>query len=77
MRLPPVYSGLGWDAQFGTTPCSAALFLIIASIQECTFHTGPSFCLFFESIMEQTSELEDAIDVDGQLLLLKYLNTPY
>ena len=28
----------------------------------------PLFLLLFESIAERTSELEDAIDVDGQLL---------
>ena len=60
--------------KLATTPCSAALFPIIASVQECTFHTGPSFLLLFESITERTSELEDAIDVDGQLLAIS-LNT--
>ena len=43
------------------------------------FRNVPSlFLLLFESIAEQTSELEDVINVDGQLLvfhlLLKYRN---
>ena len=32
----------------------------------------PFFLLLFDSIVEQTSELEDAIDVDGQLLAISF-----
>ena len=38
------------------------------SVYECS--SGPSFLLLFESILEQTSELEDTIDVDGQRLAI-------
>ena len=34
------------------------------------FPYWPSFLLLFESIAEQISELEDAIDVDGKLLAI-------
>ena len=62
-----------------TTPCSAAVFPIIAAFcSRVHFPYWPLFLLLFESIAEQTSELEDAMDVDGQLLaislLLEYRN---
>ena len=54
-----------------TTPCSAAVFPIIAAFcSRVYFPYWPLFLLLFESIAEQTSELEDAIDVDGQLLAI-------
>ena len=63
-----------------TPPCSAALFLIIVFCSGVYFPYWPLFLLLFESIMQQTSELKDAINVDGQFLatvfpfLLKYRN---
>ena len=51
------------------TPCSAALFPIIAFCSGVYFPYWPLFLLLFESIAERTSELEDAIVVDGQLRL--------
>ena len=59
-----------------TTPCSVALFPIIAFCSGVHFPYWPLFLLLFESIVDQTSELEDTIDVDGQLLAvsLKYRN---
>ena len=54
--------------KLATTPSSAALFTIIAFCSGVYFPYWPLFLLLFESIAERTSELEDAIDVDGQLL---------
>ena len=62
-----------WDAQVGYNtmlPCSAALFPIIAFCSGVYFPYRPLLLLLFESIMERTSELEDTINVDGQLLAI-------
>ena len=51
-----------------TTPCSAALFPILAFYSGVYFPYWPLFLLLFDSIADQTSKLEDTIDVDGQHL---------
>ena len=57
--------------KLATTPCSAALFAIIAFCSEVYFPYWPLFLLLFESIAEGTSEFEeDTIDVDEQLLAI-------
>ena len=56
--------------KLATTPCSAALFPILAFCSGVYFPYWPLFLLLFELIAEQTSELEDAIDVDGQVLAI-------
>ena len=53
--------------KLATTPCSAALFPIIAFCSVVYFQYWLLFLLLFESIAERTSELEGAIDVDGQV----------
>ena len=54
--------------KLATTPCSAALFPIIAFCSGVHFPYWLLFLLLFESITEPTSELDDTINVDGQLL---------
>ena len=49
---------------------SAALFPIIAFCSGVYFPYWPLFLLLFESIAERTSELEDVIYVDGQILAI-------
>ena len=64
--------------KFATTPCSVALFPIIDFCSGMYFPYWPLFLQLFDSVAERTSELEDAIDVDGQVFaipfLLKYRN---
>ena len=59
-----------WMHKLATTPCSAAVFLTIAFCSRVYFPYCPLFLLLFESIAEQTSELEDAIVVYGQRLTI-------
>ena len=57
-----------WDAQVGYNT------MLCSSLSNHSLYSGvyfpywPLFLLLFESIAERTSELEDAIDVNGQLL---------
>ena len=54
----------GYHQYKATTPAQQL------ALQPLYFTYWPLFLLLFESIAERTSELEDAIDVDGQFLAI-------
>ena len=58
--------------KLATTPCSAALFPIIAFCSGVYFPYWPLFLLLFDSVVERTSEFEDATDVDGQVFAISF-----
>ena len=57
-----------WDAQVGYNTMLCSSLSNHSLYSEVHLPYWPLFLLLFESITEQTSELEDTIDVDGQLL---------
>ena len=58
--------------KLATTPCSAALIPIIAFCPGVYFPYWLLFLLLFDSVPERTSELEDAISVDGQVFAITF-----
>ena len=58
--------------KLATTSCPAAHFPIIAFCSGVYFPYWPLFLLLFDSVAEQTSELEYAIDVDGQVFAISF-----
>ena len=66
-----VVRGIKRSGMLDTTPCSAALFPIIVFCSGLYF-LWPLFLLLLDSIAERTCELEDALDVDWQLLAVSF-----
>ena len=59
-----------WGVQVGYNTMLSSSLPTIAFCSGVYFPYWPLFLLLFESIVEQTSELEEAIDVDEQLLAI-------